>query len=82
MTEFEIRARSCGDIEEEFIVGGAVSAPWTGSDDDDANANPAVGGNNIMLCEATNGTDDAAAVAAAAAATLGFTAPGVTMAWG
>ena len=67
MTEFEIRARSCGDIEEEFIVGGAVSAPWTGSDEGGGADKHADGGNNMMLWEATRGAVAAATAAAAAA---------------
>ena len=79
--EFEIRAIKAGETEDEFIDVGAASAPWTGSGDVAAdNAKPAVGGSNMMLCDATNGADDvvAAVAAAAAAAVLGRVGAGVT----
>ena len=82
MAELEIRAISWGDIDAALITGGAASAPWTGSGDDDDEDNIADGGNRMNSCEAINGADDAATVAAvaAAAAAFGLTEPGVTMA--
>ena len=74
-----MRAISWGDIEDALITGGAASAPWTGSGDDDDEDNIADGGNMMNSCEAINGADDAATVAAVAVAVFGLTEPGVTM---
>ena len=88
MAEFERRANNCGVNVEEFIVGGAASAPWTGSGNDvEGDDNTIDGGINRTSCEATNGAGDAAAdaaaaaavVAAAAAAAFGLVEAGVTM---
>ena len=78
--ELDRRAIKAGETEDEFIDGGAASAPWTGSGDVDVEgAKAAVGGNNIMLCDATNGADNAVADASATAdAVLGRVGAGVT----
>lgn len=78
--ELDRSAIKAGETEDEFIDGGAASAPWTGSGDvDDESAKAAVGCSNIMLCDATNGADDTVADAAAiAAAVLGRAGAGVT----